>query len=404
MSATLQTTNSFVGETSSHRKTLRVLHVTEASCAGVGGHVLDLVEGLPLINCDVHLIYSPGRADEPFLGRIKKNTNARFQQIEMRRMPGIKDINLARKIATYERRNGPFDIIHAHSTKAGGLTRMPFVRFQGKNVYTPNGIFTMNPTLGVVPRFMAKRIELALANKSQAIVAVSPEEKQHMLEIGMPETKVKFIANGIVDRSWPDKTITRKALGLDPGSIIVGFLGRLANQKNPLLMIEAFAKMDPGPNVRLAMVGTGPLAAKCKQLSKTLGIESRIDWLGFKTAEQAMPAFDMFVMPSQYEGMPYVMMEAMSIGMPIIATEVGGTSIGIEPGVNGYIVKRGDATGLAYHMQKLAENQLLRHQFAKASKCRALQFSVAEMVRQTKSLYDSLVSENANTENQASVN
>ena len=404
MSATLETINNFVGETSSKTKTLRVLHVTEASCAGVGGHVLDLVEGLPLINCDVHLIYSPGRADEPFLERIKKNTNAKFQQMEMRRMPGIKDLNLARNIATYARQNGPFDIIHAHSTKAGGLTRMPFVRFPGKNVYTPNGIFTMNPTLGLVPRFMARRIELALANRSQAVVAVSPEEKQHMLEIGMPETKVQFIANGVADRNWPAKTTTRKALGLDPGSIIVGFLGRLANQKNPLLMIDAFAKMNPGSNVRLAMVGTGPLAAKCKQLSETLGIESRIDWLGFKTAEQAMPAFDMFVMPSQYEGMPYVMMEAMSIGLPIVATEVGGTSVGIEPGVNGYIVKRGDANGLAHHMQKLAENQQLRHQFANASKSRALQFNVGEMVRQTKTLYDLLVSEDTNTENQTGVN
>ena len=371
---------------------LRVLHVTEAACAGVGGHVLDLVEGLPRHNCELHLIYSPDRIDEPFQARVSDNQVAKFFTINMRRAPRLHDFQLARRIKSYIQQHGPFDVIHAHSTKAGGLTRFPFFSFQSKNVYTPNGIFTMNPTLGSIPRFIAKRIELTLARKSHAIIAVSPEEKQHMLEIGLPASKVKMIANGISQRDWPSKQVTRHELGLDPSAIVIGFLGRLANQKNPTLMIEAFARLHAANNVRLVMVGTGPLEKHCRQLSERLGLESRIDWLGFKTAEQAMPAFDVFVMPSQYEGMPYVMMEAMSIGLPIVATQVGGTSIGIEDGVNGFVVPRSDSDTLATRLQHLIDNQQTRLGFSEASKQRAMQFSVAQMVIRTRELYDSLLS------------
>ena len=186
--------------------TLRVLHVTEAACAGVGGHVLDLVEGLPGQNCEVHLIYSPDRIDEPFQSRVADNHVANFYTINMRRSPQLKDFYLSRRIKSYVQQRGPFDVIHAHSTKAGGLTRLPFFSTQSKNVYTPNGIFTMNPTLGAIPRFIAKRIELSLARKSHAIVAVSSEEKQHMLEIGLPGSKVKMIANGISQRELARQT------------------------------------------------------------------------------------------------------------------------------------------------------------------------------------------------------
>lgn len=370
---------------------LRVLQVTEASCAGVGGHVLDLVEGLPEENCEVHLLYSPARMDVPFQQRVENNKTAKFFALDFRRAPQLKDIYFAKKLNGYIKKHGPFDIVHAHSTKAGGLTRIPFVGRNSKNVYTPNGIFTMNPTLGSVSYFIARRIELALARRSQAIVAVSPEEKQHMLEIGMPASKVKFIANGIRQQSWNDRTTVRRELGIDQNAIVVGFLGRFANQKNPRLLIEAFARLECPSNVRLAMVGNGQLETECRKLATDLGIDSRIDWLGFKTAAQSMPAFDLFVMPSQYEGMPYVMMEAMSIGLPIVATDVGGTSIGIEQGTNGFVVPRGDCDKLAIALQKLVDSKPLRQSFGAASKRRAEMFSVDTMVQKTRELYDMLV-------------
>lgn len=386
-------------EMSMSERRLRVLHITEAALAGVGGHMLDLAEGLPQLGCDVHVLYSARRIDEMIANRLPDLSNVSVEEIEMRRGPHPSDLHAKKAIISYIHRHGPFDIIHAHSTKAGGLARLKSICKFAKVVYTPNGIFTMNPTVGIISFQLAKTIERILGHRSDAIVAVSPEEEQHMLDIGLPRDKVEMIANGLRSIQWRGQAEVRNENQLSEDEFIFGFVGRMAPQKNPLLLLKAFARLQPNDRpLRLAMVGTGPLEHDARQLATGLGIADRVSWLGYKTAEQSMPAFDVFVMPSQYEGMPYVLMEAVSIGMPVVATKVGGTSLSIEHRRNGLVVPLENPEELARSLQRLVDSPDLCAEFSSTAIEKSAEFSVDRMVRKTFQLYCKLLGRDVHSE------
>ncbi len=355
--------------------------------------MLDLAEGLKQRGCENHLIYSDRRLDTSFADRLAKFSGEQSLSVSMRRMPHWSDFHARNQIVRYIAKNGPFDIIHGHSTKAGGLTRLKQIARSAKVVYTPNGIFTMNPTNGAVVSMAARWIEKWLANRSAAIIAVSPEERDHMRNIGLPANQVHFIPNGLRAIAWPAKTQVRKVLGIADDVVTIGFLGRLASQKNPLLMIEAFSRLRSigDERVRLLMVGDGPLQSKARKLADQHGVSDRIDWLGYRTAQQSMPAFDVFVMPSRYEGMPYVLMEAVSSGIPIVATRVGGASMSIDHGSNGYLVPTEDPAALADAIQKLVDQPSLRSEFSAAALKKSAEFAVEKMIERTHQLYCKLI-------------
>lgn len=373
----------------SAQRNLKILHITEAACAGVGGHMLDLAEGLDQLGCENHLIYSEHRVDESFRGRAANFSKHRKMALAMRRMPHWSDVKAKTKIGRYIKEHGPFDIVHGHSTKAGGLTRLKGVARGAAVVYTPNGIFTMNPTNGRFVSAFARKVELWLAQKCAAIIAVSPEERNHMLSIGLPPNRIHFIPNGLRSIAWPNREQVRRNLGLAEHVLAIGFLGRFASQKNPLLMIEAFARIR-SPNdrpLRLLMVGDGPLTAQTRELANKLRVADRIDWLGYRTAQETMPAFDIFTMPSRYEGMPYVLMEAVTNGIPVVATQVGGASLSVDHGRNGFLVPPENADDLATALQQLVDQPVLRADFAVACRKKSAEFAVDKMIARTFELY-----------------
>ena len=368
-------------------ESIRVLHVTEASNAGVGAHVLDLMEGLAPHGVDAHLAYSPNRVDDHFRDRLEQLPRKSCSAIVMKRAPHWSDVAASRAIQQCIDRYGPFDVIHAHSTKAGGLCRVGRIPSRAKVIYTPHGIYSMNPSANGMARRLVRAAERNLADRCHAVIAVSPEEQRHMTDIGIPEEKIKMIANGLKPIQWPSRHQARQELGIDQRAIVFGFLGRLASQKNPLLLIRAFSLIkDVDPSMRLAIVGIGPLEAKCRELAKALHLEGRIDWLGFKTAQQTMPAFDVFVIPSNYEGMPYVMMEAVSLGLPVIATRVGGTSLGIDQGFNGFVVPLNEPQEMAEAMRTLL-NPRLRQAMSDAARIKSAEFCYDLMVQRIVEVY-----------------
>jgi glycosyltransferase involved in cell wall biosynthesis len=351
--------------------------------------MLDLAEGLDRWGCENHLIYSPRRVDESFRQRLSNFSVARTREVSMRRMPHWSDWSAQKKIADYIAQHGPFDIVHGHSTKAGGLVRLKKIARTTRIVYTPNGIFTMNPTNGRVVSRFARQVEKWLAARAAAIIAVSPEEHDHMKQIGLPSDRVHMIPNGLRRIAWPGRAAVRAQLGLSDNVLTIGFLGRLAPQKHPLLMVEAFARVRPPDDrpLRLLMVGDGPLAERARSLAAARRIADRVDWLGYRTALQTMPAFDLFVMPSRYEGMPYVLMEAVSNGIPAVATRVGGATLSIADGRNGFLVPCEDPQALASAIQRLVDDDQLRSDFSAAALKKATDFTVEKMVERTYRLY-----------------
>lgn len=369
---------------------LRILQITEAASAGVGRHVIDLVEGLDASGCQMHVIYAPGRMDDTFADRLARLPVA-SAQIDMQRGPHVGDTNAWRCLRRYLKQHGPFDIIHAHSTKAGLLARM-LPRRGAKIVYTPHCIYTMNPTASRLAYWGVRVLERMYARWTNAIIAVSPDEQRHIVELGIRSDKVRCVVNGVQPIARGDTFAARAARGLPAEGVLVGFLGRLSGQKDPVNFIEACAEViDRGRNIHAVVAGTGQLESVCRRRAAALGIDHRVHWLGYQTAAELMPAIDLFAMSSRYEGMPYTLLESLAAGLPVVTTDVGGARLAVENGGNGYVVPVQDTRALADRIDQLAGNPTLRAEFAAASLRRASRFTVEQMVRQTLDLYQELV-------------
>jgi glycosyltransferase involved in cell wall biosynthesis len=169
---------------------------------------------------------------------------------------------------------------------------------------------------------------------------------------------------------------------------VIGYVGRLCEQKAPERLIEACLRLMPEmPDLHLLMVGDGPQRAVLQQRLENVGLGSRVTWLGEVEATQFMPAMDMFTLPSRYEGFAYVLIEALQAGLPIVATPVGGARESVLPGGNGFIVPHDSIDAMADALGRLARDGRLRQAMAQASRVHATYFSVTRMVDDIEALY-----------------
>lgn len=375
--------------------TMRILQVTEAASAGVGRHVLDLSTGLMERDCEVHLIYSPLRIDDTFSAVIQQPGCLQCVPMDMKRSPHPSDISVLQRIRRYAREKGPFDVIHAQSTKAGIVVRLSGLIRHSRVVYTPHCIYTMNPTIGRPSFHLAKTIELALSRRTDTVIAVSPEEEVHLLELGFDRERVRYIPNGVYPQSWSDRDRLRRSLGVTNENILIGFLGRFSLQKNPVLMINTFAKLAAShPQAVLAMTGDGPLGDEAKALAHRHGLGERVRWLGYRNPGDILPALDIFALTSKYEALPYVLLEALCAGLPIISTQVGGVSLVLKHGHNGFVVPPLDTGEFSKALEILLTDNDLRQRMGEASLRKAQEFRTDRMVNETHQLYLNLLSAN----------
>lgn len=129
--------------------------------------------------------------------------------------------------------------------------------------------------------------------------------------------------------SEAERRRAREALGLSPEERAAGFVGRLDQAKDPLLALEAFALLSRElPEARLLVVGEGPLREEVEEWVAALGLSRKVRFLGEREARPIMPALDALLLTSAYEGMPYVLLEALTLGVPV----VGAPPLGLAHG------------------------------------------------------------------------
>jgi glycosyltransferase involved in cell wall biosynthesis len=370
------------------RARLRVLLVVESSAGGTGRHVLDLAQGLIARGCDVHLIYSTRRIDGTFQNRVNRIDGLHRVAIRMRTIMHPSDFGVVRAVKRYLREHGPFDAIHGHSSKGGAIARLAALGTDVPAFYTIHGLIMLDPGLAWWKRAVYLSIERLLSKRTAKVIAVSPEEQRAAIRLGFGEHRTAMVPNGIGAIALTPRHEARRALRLSDDAFVIGFVGRLVSQKAPHVLIESFAHVAmAAPNARLAMVGAGPLESELKALSEKLNVARKILWLGERDARGVLGAFDVFAMSSRKEGLPYVVLEAMAAGLPIIATASSGVEILIEPGVNGQIVATDDVEALSVALLRLASDQDTVARMGAASKRRAARFSIDAMVDETLAAY-----------------
>ena len=373
---------------------MKVVHIVEATFAGVGRHALDLVESQAADN-ELTVLYGSKRESKQFADRRKSLQNVEWIKIDVSRGLTFSDVKIMRKCRALLKRKNP-DIVHGHSTVGGALARVCSPK-SSKVVYTPNAIYSMNPGLSVVSRKLVGMVEVLLAKFTDRIICVSPEELEHISALGVDVEKLIIVSNGIDKPTQFTRTNVRKELGLD-NKPTVGFVGRLDKQKAPIRMLEIFSAVKKScTDAQLVVVGDGPLMAKAKEYVKCKNISSVV-WLGEREGVYAMQAFDVFLLSSDYEGFPYVAIEACACGLPIVATSQSNVSQIVHDGLNGYVIDKTDVNKLSEAITSLLQNEALCQSFSKESERIAERHSCSRMCETTVGVYRNLAGSNRSAE------
>ncbi|WP_353512051.1 glycosyltransferase [Thermus sp. LT1-2-5] len=378
---------------------MRVLHILEATGGGTARHVVDLCEGLARRGVDVHLAYSPLRADAIWEKGLENLIAAGVHLVEvpMRRSPHPSDLQALLSLRRYLAQKGPFDLVHGHSSKAGALARLLRLLGGPPVVYTPHGFVTLArfvrefQEFGAGSLWLYEMVERGLSLLTDRLVAVADQDAEEAFRLGYPRTKVRVILHGIrLDEPQPGvREEVRRAWGVEEDDVVVGFVGRLDPQKSPQTLLKAFAKVArEHPKARLVIVGRGALEGELKRLAEELGVD--VIWAGFMEGRRAMKGMDVFVLPSSYEGLPYALLEAAAEGLPLVATNLPSVSR-VATERNALIIPPGDVEALVEALRLLLADEVLRHSMGMQSKKLAEGFSVERMVGEVLELYQDML-------------
>lgn len=250
-------------------------------------------------------------------------------------------------------------LIHAHDHRASLLawlsTRV------GLRVPLVSHIHCANPWLQGIHPF--KVAELFLRRRYDISIACSEAIRDYYVKHNTlvdPE-RILVLTNSIEVKPCvlADRGPLLEELGIPAGNFVFGTVGRLDEQKGIDYLLPAFKEVAGKINkVTLLIVGTGPQQEALQGLSDQLGLAERVVFTGYRSdVEDLFGLMDAFVLPSRWEGLPMVLMEAMNHSLPIVSTIVGGVPELIRHGETGLLVRPGDINGLAASMLYLWENK-----------------------------------------------
>jgi glycosyltransferase involved in cell wall biosynthesis len=250
--------------------------------------------------------------------------------------------------------------LHVHHHGAMILCGIP-ARLAGINrvVMTEHGLQAL------LERPDARRLTVRYGRYVRDITVVEPSQFEYFhKELGFPVEKLHCIANGV---RVPTRTPAlvehrRREFGLDPDVFAFFFVGRLNPVKDLGTMLDAFARLpaDGSFRARLYLVGDGPERAMLEARRDALGLADRVTFLGARSdVSEVLMAADAFVMSSKSEGLPMALLEAMAVGVPCIATAVGGIA-DLFGDDRGLLVPAQDALALAEAMAAIARSPELR--------------------------------------------
>jgi glycosyltransferase involved in cell wall biosynthesis len=206
------------------------------------------------------------------------------------------------------------------------------------------------------------------------------------------------IPNGVepdaFDRPAHARAHVRAELRIPLDAIVVGTAARLSPQKDPLCLVRAMHDVIGRTRraVYLVWAGDGELATDVRVLIRELDLEDRCRFLGVRSDVKAvMCAFDIAALTSRYEGLPYVLLEAMALALPVVATDVVGTRDLVTNGVNGYLVPRESPAAVADALVPLVGSEDLRAQCGERGRALvAKQYTLAAMTKRLEALYAEL--------------
>lgn len=358
-----------------------------------------LVTGLsPLANSPVHSRDPETAAIEANIAELHAKGVRLIRLAELVRDPSpLSDLSAFLSLVRIIRREKP-QIVHTHTSKAGflgrwaaWLCRIPII------VHTPHGhVFWGYFGPWQTRLFIA--LERWTARITTKLVTLTEREKADHLRFRIaPEEKFAVIHSGVdLSRFRPEparKAEIRSALQIPSEGIVIATVGRLAAVKGQDTLIRAIAEcFRHGEKVFLLILGEGELRSDLETLSAELGIAESVRFLGWRSdVASVIDACDIFCLPSLNEGMGKAIVEAMAMGKPVIASDVGGIPDLVIPGENGILIPPGNSNALAKAILPLRDHPEMRVQMGEHGREVALGYGVESMIHKIDSLYAGLL-------------
>lgn len=238
----------------------------------------------------------------------------------------------------------------------------------------------------------AYRRVLALTDR---LICVAEAVRDTFVAQGVPLEKTRVVRNGIQPQAaLSARASVRAQLGLPAAAHVVLTVGRMTEQKGHQHLIAALpAVLAHVPDTSTVLVGVGPLEDDLRARVRALRLEHRVCFAGRRDDVPAlMAAADLFVLPSLFEGLPLVVLEAMAAALPVVGTRVCGTAEAVVDGVTGRLVPAQDPRSLAEAMCEALEQPERAAAWGAAGRRRVAEaFSAARMAQETAAVYDELL-------------
>ena len=376
---------------------IKILHViTHLPIGGAQDNTLYTVELLDKEKYDISLCCN---LDGELVERAKKVEAVKLFDIPFlgREVSPYRDIRAF--LSLYKLfKEEDFTIIHTHSSKAGLLARLAAVLNKTPIViHTIHG-FAFNDFMNGLKKNFFIYLEKLLAKWTDVLITVSNLNKKKIIDLNIAhENKIKNIYSGIDLSLFTNKRNDdfRKELNLENDHLLLGSVGRLSNQKDPITMIEAFGIISkPFPNAHLALVGDGELKGKILEKIDQLKLNGRIHLTGNKNNPWSVyHSMDLFIMSSIYEGLGRSITEALSCGVPVVCTDVEGVPEIVRDNITGILVRPKDSNKLADAIiRTLNDMETAKKMAEEGRRFVNDNFDVNKMVNDIDSLYNTLLS------------
>lgn len=323
----------------------RVLLVHQPTDGGVGRHVADLAAGLAARGHEVFLCGPRLPAGLP--------DSYRHARLDLQRAIAPRtDFAVLTAYAGIVRRIGP-DVVHAHSSKAGAIARLGRLTHPRTPViYTPHGYAFAGYFSRQLERSSYREIERLLAPLSSRVLCVCEAEARLARGVGAAR-RVRVVHNGI--EPAPDGPVNARMARLAERGPVVCALTQLRPGKGIETLIDALPDvLARHPDAQVAIGGDGPDLQALRERARARGALDAMHFLGpCEDPLTVLRGSDLFVHPSWAESFPYAILEAMSVGLPIVASDVGGVGEAVYDGESGSLVPPGDAQALARALSEL---------------------------------------------------
>jgi glycosyltransferase involved in cell wall biosynthesis len=380
---------------------LRIVHaIARLNVGGAALSVLELAAGQLRHGHDVVVVGGRIPPGEASMEHVAAELGVPYLHLAslQRDVAPASDLATIRALRRLLRRRRP-DVLHTHTAKAGATGRTAALLAGRARPRAVVHTFHGHVLRGYFDplRERAFRVtERVLALSTDRAIAVSAEVRDDLVSLHVaPAEKIAVVPYGFdLDRRVRSDAATRARkraeAGADTDAFVIGWAGRLTAIKRPLDLVRAAAAVEGS---LLVLAGDGDLRGDVAALARELGVPERVRFLGYvDDIGDWYAAFDAFLLTSLNEGTPVVAIEAQAAGVPVVATDAGGTRTVVADGETGFVVAIGDVDALAERLRRLRDDDALHARLAANGRAAMRQaFSTDRMVDDVERLYEEIL-------------